>query len=129
MPSRRARRRGLAGATAAPRPRGALGPAGASARRIGRTPASTAARAAVRRALAVMRRPGRVAEALRLLARRELEQRLEGVARFVDPGARVAAPGKARRHGEQREVGRDRIGHLVPVSGIDTRASGSGRTE
>ena len=82
------------------------------------------------RLLAVVRRPRRVAEPLLLLARRQLEQRLER-----------ARDARRCRHGDRRRP-QTRAGIVASVksagshastsshaSGADTRASGFGRTE
>ena len=53
--------------------------------------------------LGVVRRPRGVAQALGLVARAQLEQRLERPDRVVDAGARVADRGEPRRHGVDRE--------------------------
>jgi hypothetical protein len=63
------------------------------------------------------------------VARRQLEQRLERAGASSMPGAGSPRSREERRHRGQREVGRLDIGHLVPASGIETRASGVGRTE
>ena len=81
------------------------------------------------RLLGVVRRPRRVAQALRLLPGRELEQRLERAGLLVDPACR--SPIAAKRAGIVRSVnssGRHSTSSSQ-VTGAETRASGFGRTE
>ena len=64
--------------------------------------------------LRVVRRPRRVALALGLLPRRQLEERVERAGLLVDPRVAVADRGEARRHRAQREVARVAGEELVP---------------
>ena len=80
--------------------------------------------------LGVVRRPRRVAQALRLVALAQLEQRLERPDRVVDPGARVArSPRSAPGTVSIVNASASTVGTSSQVSGVETRASGSGRTE
>ena len=65
--------------------------------------------------LRVVGRPRGVAQALGLVAGAELEQPVERADGVVDAGAGVATLAEQRRHGRQREVLRDDLGHLVPA--------------
>ena len=65
--------------------------------------------------LRVVRRPGRVAEPLRFLRGRELEQRRRASRRTSSiPADGVAALGEPRRRGRERERGRIAVRDLVP---------------
>src|SRR5262249_41415997 len=66
------------------------------------------------RLLGIVRRPGRVAEALGLLLRRPLEERVARPGMIVDAGMAVADAGEACRHGAEREVLRRAREQLVP---------------
>ena len=59
-------------------------------------------------AVAVVRRPRRVALAFRLVLRRQFEEGIQGADGVVDPGARVADRGKPRRHRGDRRTPRPR---------------------
>ena len=65
--------------------------------------------------LAEVRRPGRIAETRRLVARRELEQPLERPGRLVHRCVRIADGREALRHRQHREVRRIARRHLVPA--------------
>src|SRR3979490_3036472 len=62
-----------------------------------------------------MRRPRRVPEPLALVARCELEQRLELVMALVDRCRGVAALAQSRRNALHGELGRGHIRALVPL--------------
>ena len=91
--------------------------------------AATAARAAARRLLPVVRRPRRIAQSVALVPRRQLEQALERAALLVDACVPVADRGESRRHRGQREVAGSQASISSQASGAETRASGVGRTE
>ena len=64
--------------------------------------------------LFVVRRPGRVAQALGLLPSREVEKRLERTRAPIDGRVAIADRGEARRHGAQRVLLRPALEELVP---------------
>jgi hypothetical protein len=81
--------------------------------------------------LAKVRRPGRVAQTRGFVSAPQAPAAFRANRRrLVHAGVRIAEFREALGHREHREIGRLAVGDLVPMSsGVDTRASGSGRTE
>ena len=69
-----------------------------------------------------VRRPGRVADARRLVTRGEIEELLQRAARFVHAGVRIADRSEAGGHGEDGEIGRDRSRRPRPRRAAPIRA-------
>ncbi len=84
---------------------------------------------ALARSLREVRRPRRVGEPLGLVALGQLEQTVERAGVIVDRGGRVAALLQARRHCVETQRRGIDVVELSPLERVDTRASGTARTE
>src|SRR5262245_44167666 len=64
--------------------------------------------------LTILRGPRRIAEAVALITRREIEERFERAYPEIDSGMPIANLGKPPRHGRHREVTRSAALNFIP---------------